>query len=177
MSGDFVDLTWIDVLGRPRAIRAATAELASVVEQLPVPLDQVLRGAAGVAWLRPDSGAVFPSPWEGGVEIQLCDLADDDGNPSPYCTRSVLKRALRRLVEERLDAVRVLEVDADRAPAAVEHLEPPGVEAPFDRLRAVDAHDVGPQVGEQHRRERPRADARDLDDPHVRQRSHSCDPS
>jgi glutamine synthetase len=111
MSGDFIDLTWIDVLGRPRAIRAATAELASVVEQLPVPLDEVLRGAAGVAWLRPDSGAVFPSPWEGGVEIQLCDLADDDGNPSPYCTRSVLKRALRRLAEERLDAVVAAEME------------------------------------------------------------------
>src|SRR5205807_631645 len=73
-----------------------------------------------------------------------------------------------------LDAVGLLEVDPDRPPAAVQHLHPPRVESALDRLCAVDAHHVGAHVGEQHRRERPRPDARDLDHPHVRQRSHAA---
>src|SRR5260370_556695 len=73
-----------------------------------------------------------------------------------------------------LAAVGLLEVDTDRPPAAVQHLHPPGVESALDRLRAVDAHHVGAHVGEQHRRERPRPDACDLNDLHVRQRSHAA---
>ena len=76
--------------------------------------------------------------------------------------------------QHRLDAVGLLEVDADRAPAAVQHLHPPGIESALDRLGAVDAHHVGAQVGEQHRRERPRPDARDLDDLHVGEWSHAA---
>jgi hypothetical protein len=65
-----------------------------------------------------------------------------------------------------LGTVGVLEVDGDRAPAAVEQLGGV-VGAGADEAAApdaVDAQDVGAEVGEQHRAEGPRADAADLDD-------------
>ncbi len=109
MSG-FLDLTWIDALGRPRAVRAAAGELTAVIEQVTIPLDDALPGVGGVVRLQPDPDAAYPSPW-GGVPIQLCDLVDEAGRPSPYCTRSALKRALQALAEERLDAVVAAEME------------------------------------------------------------------
>src|SRR6267378_763984 len=54
----------------------------------------------------------------------------------------------RLLLEKK--KVGLIEVDADRPPAAVQHLPPPGVESELDRLGAVDANDVGAHVGQQH---------------------------
>src|SRR6202011_5600328 len=65
---------------------------------------------------------------------------------------------------QRLDTVGILEIDADRAPAAVDDVLVLTREIAGDGLRALDPHDVGPQVGEDHRRERSGPDARDLDD-------------
>ena len=72
-----------------------------------------------------------------------------------------------------LDALGVLQVDADRAAAAVHDvLRRVGRIATPHVAGAVDAHDVGAHVGEHHRRERPRADAGDLDDSNSGERSH-----
>src|SRR5262249_30037987 len=66
---------------------------------------------------------------------------------------------------------------ADRAPPAIHRFEVGLVEQPgIDLLRAIDEHDVGTHVGEQHARERARTDAGELDDLHTRKRSHSCAP-
>jgi hypothetical protein len=67
-------------------------------------------------------------------------------------------------LEDRLDALRILEVDGDRTPAAAHQIE-------FGATRhaeagiglAVDANDVGAQIGEQHRRERARSNTAQLD--------------
>ena len=75
--------------------------------------------------------------------------------------------------QDEFDAVGVLEVDADGAPAAVQRLEVGLVERRrIDLLTAVDPNDVGAHVGEQHPRERSRADSRELDDLDALQRSH-----
>ena len=70
-------------------------------------------------------------------------------------------------VEQRGDAVGVLEVDGDVAPAAAARRRRAGVvgRRAAHRLGAVDADDVGAHVGEQHRGERAGPDAGDLDDP------------
>jgi hypothetical protein len=64
----------------------------------------------------------------------------------------------------------VLEVNGDRAPPPVEHEMAFRVRAPAaDPVRTVDADDIGAHVGQQHARERPRADGRHLDDAHAGQ--------
>ena len=76
--------------------------------------------------------------------------------------------------ERRGDRLRLLQVEGDRAAAAIEK------GAALERLervalagrRAVDAHDVGPHVGEQHAGERRRPDAGHFDDLDARQRTH-----
>ena len=72
-----------------------------------------------------------------------------------------------------LDAVRVLEVDADVTPAArVEH-EPARPGRPADELRPLDPHDLRAHVGQERAGERPRADADQLDHLHPVQWSHA----
>ena len=67
-----------------------------------------------------------------------------------------------------LAPARVLHVDGDRTPAAV-HEVALGID---DRVAdAVDAHDVGAEIGEQHRRERHRPEPRQLDHAQPSQRS------
>ena len=77
--------------------------------------------------------------------------------------------------QHELDAVGVLQVDADRAAAAVQRLEVRLVELRrVDLLRAVDADDVGAHVRQQHPGERPRSDPGQLDDLDSCKRSHAC---
>lgn len=63
-----------------------------------------------------------------------------------------------------VDAARVLEVDGDRASAAVEHRV--GRRALTD---PVHPDDLGPEVGQQHRGEGPWTDAAQLEHPHPGQ--------
>src|SRR6202022_2577358 len=109
-------------------------------------------------------------------ELRARPLAGPVPQPLRHAGPEALDERVRLLdhAQHGLDAVGLLEVDADRPPAAVQHLHPPGVESALDRLRAVDAHHVGAHVGEQHRGERPRPDARDLNDLYVRQTSHAA---
>ncbi|RPK45394.1 hypothetical protein EES40_13265 [Streptomyces sp. ADI93-02] len=69
-----------------------------------------------------------------------------------------------------------LQVDEDRPLVAVGEVEG-GFDADHRASRPVDAHHVGAEVGEEHRGERTRADARQFDDAHSGQRalrSASC---
>ena len=74
--------------------------------------------------------------------------------------------------EHARDAVGVLQVDGHRPPAA--RRDGVGSGAAPERLGAVDAHDLRPHVGEELARERPRADAAELDDLDTLERSHAC---
>src|SRR5262249_16119348 len=79
--------------------------------------------------------------------------------------------------QHQLDALRVLEVDADRPAPAVQRLEVRlGERCGVDLLGPVDADDVGAHVGEQHPGERARPDAGPLADLHALQRSHDNPP-
>ena len=81
-------------------------------------------------------------------------------------------------VEHRGDALGVLEIDADRASAPGEDIEPCTVGgAATHAFRSVDAKNVGAQIGEHHGAERPRADSRDLENLQSVQRSaHDTPP-
>ena len=81
-------------------------------------------------------------------------------------------------LERGRDRLRLLQVERDRAPAAIEKA------AALDRVErvalgrrlAVDADDVGAHVGEQHAGERRRADAGHFDDLEAGQRTHDSFP-
>lgn len=81
-------------------------------------------------------------------------------------------------IEDHGGTVRVLQVEGDRAPPAVQQLDPvvlvrtdqPAACAP------VDPDDVGSQVGEQHRGEWPRADSAQLDDAQAAKWAGVCRP-
>lgn len=94
---------WVDINGTPRC------------KGVPVSaLDQFLQGSAGFAGAAtvgmgqgphshdmigvPDLQTYTPVPWESGVVRFACDI-HVDGEPSPYCSRGALKRAIARLAE------------------------------------------------------------------------------
>ena len=81
-----------------------------------------------------------------------------------------LDQRIRLLHESQhdLDPGPVLQVEGDGSPPTAEHLAE-GVRVAG--RRPVDPDHVGAEVGEQHRPERRRADARELDDPEVGERS------
>ena len=85
-------LGWVDREGRlhtlpapgddrPETVTAAEAGWPSVDEELT---------------LRPDSDAVYLLPGDAGGKLALCDLLAADGSESPWCTRSVLRRAIAK---------------------------------------------------------------------------------
>ena len=75
-----------------------------------------------------------------------------------------------------LDAGGVLEIDRDARPAAVEEVEVRGhVDAEPGVGQAIDTHDVGAELGEEHRAHRTRSDARELDDSQSLERTHAVD--
>src|SRR5262249_24279721 len=67
--------------------------------------------------------------------------------------------------EHRLDAVGLLQIHGDRAAAPVHEVELRRLWDAEPRVaRAIDADDVGAELGEEHRAERAGADAGELDD-------------
>ncbi len=98
------------------------------------------------------------------------------GDPGPEALEQrvgVLDKA-----QDRFHAVGVLEVDADRPAPAGQRVVVRAVEHERVHLTgAVDAHDVGAHVGEQHACERPGTDPGQLDDLDALQRSHDALPS
>lgn len=105
--GRWAELGWVDRQGRlhtlqapddsgPATVAAAEAGWPSVDEELQ---------------LRPDANAVYLLPGDAGGELALCDLVDPDGSQSPWCTRSVLRRAIAKAaaVDSRVIAAAELE--------------------------------------------------------------------
>ena len=79
--------------------------------------------------------------------------------------------------QHRFDTFRLLQVDTDRPPTAIQRLEVRLVEHPrVHLLGPVDADDVGAHVGKQHPRERTGPDAGQLHDLDALQRSHDAFP-
>jgi glutamine synthetase len=94
---DLTDVTWIDLLGRPRAMRVTTSR---VEEPITVPRAGVLAGYGGWATVPGDLLAVADletvrvPPWPGAPAIVMADLREPDGAESPLCSRTTLKRIL-----------------------------------------------------------------------------------
>ena len=55
-----------------------------------------MQGAADVL-MKPDAATFRVLPWAPDTGWMLCDLAFQDGKPVPFCTRSLLKSALKKL--------------------------------------------------------------------------------
>ncbi len=90
--GRWAELGWVDRQGRlhtlpapdddrPATVTAAEAGWPSVDEELQ---------------LRPDADAVYLLPDGEGGKLALCDMVAADGSQSPWCTRSVLRRAIAK---------------------------------------------------------------------------------
>jgi glutamine synthetase len=122
---------WVDINGTPRC-KGIPASAAS----------QFLNGSAGFAGAAavgmgqgphnhdmigmPDLDSYTVVPWEKGVARVACDI-HVDGEPWPYCSRVVLKRAIARLAEHGYQL---------KAGVEAEHMlvtrKPDGSIAPFD---------------------------------------------
>ena len=105
--GGWAELGWVDRQGRlhtlqapdgsgPATVTAAEAGWPSVDDELQ---------------LRPDAEAVYLLPGDSGRQLALCDLVGPDGSESPWCTRSVLRRAIAKAasVDSRVIAAAELE--------------------------------------------------------------------
>ena len=110
---------------------------------------------------------------EAGVAVEAGVGADAEpfGHPWPEALDEGVGLLDQR--QHRLHPVGVLQVDADRAAAAVHHVlrRMSGVSAAH-RVGPVDAHHVGAHVGQHHGRERSGPDPGDLHHAHSGQRSH-----
>ena len=69
-----------------------------------------LQGAADVLMI-PDASTFRVLPWAPNTGWVLCDLQFQDGKPVPFCTRSILKKALLNLRKEGFEFVAGLEVE------------------------------------------------------------------
>ena len=131
---------------------------------------------AGLGRVRP----LLPPPGHAAVDearVAVEARRRPDAQPFGHAGPEPLDQhvGLGREAQHDLDPVGVLEVDRDRAATPVQHVE--AVEA-RPTSGPVDPHDVGAEIGEHHRRERRRPDARQLDDPHAVERpAHRCEPS
>lgn len=104
-------------------------------------------GVQGTLSLRPDPSAVYTLP-SGDGTLELCFLAGPDGSPSPWCTRSLLARAVDRASGRGLVVVAAAEIefflmDADEDRPVFPNVEQYGIVAgePYEpvlrRIRAL----------------------------------------
>jgi glutamine synthetase len=128
---DYLLAQWVDIHGTPR-VKGVPASA----------LHQFLGGSAGFAGAAtvgmgqgphshdmigmPDFSSYTVVPWETGVARVACDI-HVDGEPWPYCSRTVLKRAADRLADIGYEM---------RVGVEAEHMlvtrKPDGTIAPFD---------------------------------------------
>ncbi|MGI8557778.1 MAG: glutamine synthetase family protein [Solirubrobacteraceae bacterium] len=97
MSAEFADLCWIDLAGRPLVARVNARRDGGGERAIEVSSREVAPGGSEKErrlLLRADRDAVFRSPWTDSVEIVMCDLIEVGGEPSPLCSRDVLRRVL-----------------------------------------------------------------------------------
>jgi glutamine synthetase len=97
--GRWTDVVWVDILGRPRVVRVPADTVADAA--IRVPKNQVLAGydnqsqATGFVRLVPDRASERTVAWDTDRSIVMSDLQEDDGSPSPLCTRTTLRRLIQ----------------------------------------------------------------------------------
>lgn len=90
---NWVDVTWVDLLGRPHAVRVADPD-----RPVPIPRAEVRAGfdgpteAEGFLLAVPDPSSRRSSG--DGPDIVMADLREPDGSASALCSRSGLRRVL-----------------------------------------------------------------------------------
>jgi glutamine synthetase len=155
---------WVDIHGTPRCKGVPASAF-----------DQFVSGSAGFAGAAthgmgqgphshdmiglPDLDTYTPVPWENGVVRFACDI-HVDGQPSPFCSRSALKRAIARMAERGYELkagveaehmlVRRLDDGSIRPfdPTGLDTLDKPcydfkGLSGSLDYLRTLIAHMEG----------------------------------
>jgi glutamine synthetase len=96
------DVTWVDLLGRPRAVRVPVERLD---EPIRVPRAAVLAGfggwpeAEGELVVVPDTSSLRRAPWPDAPSVVMADLHEPAGGASPLCSRSALRSTLARVAE------------------------------------------------------------------------------
>jgi glutamine synthetase len=99
----FVDVTWVDLLGRPRATRIPSARID---DPITVSRAAVLTGydvspdVRGTLLIVPDLTSFRETPWAGAPSVVMADLRESNGDQSPLCSRSVLRSVLERARED-----------------------------------------------------------------------------
>jgi len=95
----WTDLVWVDLLGRPRVVRVPS-EIASAEAGLEVSKHHVVGGydngapPSGLVRLVPDASTERRVAWDPDRSIVMTDLKEEDGSPSPLCSRSTLRSVL-----------------------------------------------------------------------------------
>lgn len=99
MNLKWLDIAWTDLLGRCHLTRVRDERADDGVA---TPMSVV---AAGYASLNPSSGRLLlvpersserPNPFSPGAGLAVGSLLEEDGAPSPFCTRGALMRVLDR---------------------------------------------------------------------------------
>ena len=91
------DVTWVDLLGRPRAVRVPTGRIE---DPIGVPRAAVLAGYGGRTDISghliavADLDSMRVPPWPDAPGIVMADLREPDGADSPLCSRTALRRVL-----------------------------------------------------------------------------------
>jgi hypothetical protein len=148
--------------GSDRVQYAGTCDVVDIVTRLP----------RNRTVLAPARHASHDDPWIARKQDLGADAETlDDARPKPL-DEDV--RALREH-QQRLRALRSLEVERKRAPSATHQIAPAlAVYTQSGIGHAVDEQHVGPHVREHHAAERRRPDRLELDDAHAGQRSHGA---
>ncbi len=106
MTIDWNELGWVDRRGRLNRVAVpADGQL--------VTLNATQAGWAGVEAdlvLRPDTEAVYMLP-DGSGALVLCDLVTPEGDESPWCSRSVLRRALSWAEQDGAELIAAAELE------------------------------------------------------------------
>ncbi len=90
--GGWAQLGWVDREGRLHTLAAPSGNEPATVTAAEAGWQSV----DGELTLRPDADAVYLLPGDSGGKLALCDLVAADGSESPWCTRSVLRRAIAK---------------------------------------------------------------------------------
>lgn len=92
----WTDVVWTDLLGHAHVVRTRSDQADDVL----IDASDVTRGfggasiTAGPLRLVVDRTSEVEVPFEFGVSIVMADIHAMDGGPSPYCSRSALRRVL-----------------------------------------------------------------------------------
>ena len=111
MSTELLDLAWPDRDGHLHFATVAGDEVSDAAGEIAIDPEEI--GWPGVPGpLRPlPDGSLYGAPHPSGRSIQLCTLLGADGEPSPACSRSVLRRATHAAAEVGLSVIAAAEIE------------------------------------------------------------------